>query len=49
VLSAAGAGILGVVVGVDEQVGHRRGPDLPVGVGAVERGQVSDPSPRVAG
>jgi hypothetical protein len=28
-------------VGVEEQVGHRGGPDLPVGVGAVERGQVS--------
>jgi len=31
-----------VLVGVDEQVGHRRGPHLLVGVGAVECGQVSE-------
>jgi hypothetical protein len=38
---ACRVGGLGVVVGVDEQVGHGLGPALPVGVGAVERGQVS--------
>ena len=33
---ASGAGGLGVAVGVGEQVGHRRGPDLAGGVGGVE-------------
>lgn len=43
------AGGLGPAVGVGEGVGHRRGPELALGVDAVERGQVSDPNPRVVG
>ena len=38
---AAGGGGLGV--GVDEQVGHGPGPDLAVGVEAVQPGQVTEP------
>jgi hypothetical protein len=41
VVVAGGAGDLGVVVGVGEQVGHGGGPDLPGGVGGVEGAQVS--------
>lgn len=33
VVCAAGAGLGGGVVGLDEGVGHRGGPQLPVGVG----------------
>ena len=39
---SGGSGLLGVVVGVGEGVGHRLCPDLAFGVGAVERGQISE-------
>ena len=39
-LGAAGAGLVGAVVGLEQGVGHRERPELPVGVGVGDRPQI---------
>jgi hypothetical protein len=41
-LGAAGAGLVGGVVGLEQGVGHRERPELGVGVGVGDRPQIPE-------